>query len=376
MQKNTIATIDYANLCYIDTDVIRTAFGFDGLGILLVTNVPNLEQLRSNVLPLARQFAELPEEIKKNFEHEASYYSFGWSHGKEKMEKNTPDTMKGSYYFNPEYDLPYGEEYALLYPLFCHPNIWPNELIPNFSHNVMSLSSLIMDTGRVILSACDNYINSVYPSHSVTKLYDIAGMSKVSKGRLLHYFPAESSNNHDTWCGAHNDHGFLTGLVSSMYLDKFGNKISAPDPNCGLYIKSRSGDLVKVNIPSNSIAFQIGESSCIYSGGLLQPTPHVVIAPNTSNSIGVTPCVTPCGLIPDKKCESFFSGVTRETMAVFMSAKWDTIMEPPLEANIDDIFKGSTEEFLPKNIPFLSTRWAKGMTYQEFSDKTYQAYYQ
>lgn len=35
--------------------------------------------------------------------HQDSCYSFGWSHGKEKLQ-GRPDVSKGSYYANPQYD--------------------------------------------------------------------------------------------------------------------------------------------------------------------------------------------------------------------------------------------------------------------------------
>src|SRR5690554_4745506 len=38
------------------SDSIAKAYGFDGLGILVVTGVPNFEKLRSDLLPLAHKF--------------------------------------------------------------------------------------------------------------------------------------------------------------------------------------------------------------------------------------------------------------------------------------------------------------------------------
>lgn len=61
-----------------------------------------------------------------------------------------------------------------------------------------------------------------------------------------------------------------------MYLDLEGNEVKCPDPNAGLYARSRSGDLVKVSIPQDYLAFQIGETAQIQSGGILQATPHCV----------------------------------------------------------------------------------------------------
>eukprot|EP01031_Cornospumella_fuschlensis_P052881 gene52881-64609_t len=65
------------------TAEIERAFGVDGVGVLTVKNVPNFVQARQKLLPLARTFADLPEETKAKYVHKESYYAFGWSHGKE-----------------------------------------------------------------------------------------------------------------------------------------------------------------------------------------------------------------------------------------------------------------------------------------------------
>jgi hypothetical protein len=38
----------------------------------------------------------------------------------------------------------------------------------------------------------------------------------------------------------------------------------------GLYIRNRNGDLVKGGIPPTHLAFQIGETTQIHTGGILQ----------------------------------------------------------------------------------------------------------
>ena len=58
-----------------------------------------------------------------------------------------------------------------------------------------------------------------------------------------------------------------------MYLSASGEELSGcPDANAGLYIQSRSGQVVKAALPPNACAFQIGETSQIQSGGILQAT--------------------------------------------------------------------------------------------------------
>ena len=82
-----IVTIEYGQLLSTEDlgSKIEEAFGFTGLGILLVRNIPQYCENRKKLLPLARQFALLPNEIKEKYVHEKSYYNFGWSHGKENL---------------------------------------------------------------------------------------------------------------------------------------------------------------------------------------------------------------------------------------------------------------------------------------------------
>lgn len=66
---------------------IEEAFGFKGLGLLVVTGIPNFVELRKNLLPLGTKFASLSDEAKAKVEHAASSFSVGWSHGKEKLKR-------------------------------------------------------------------------------------------------------------------------------------------------------------------------------------------------------------------------------------------------------------------------------------------------
>lgn len=94
---------------------IQRAYGPDGLGILAVSNVPEYEERRRALLPLARRLASLPEAELTKLEDPDSFYSVGWSHGKEVFQ-GKPDLAKGSFYANPlhnEVDLSaLGEEEA------------------------------------------------------------------------------------------------------------------------------------------------------------------------------------------------------------------------------------------------------------------------
>ncbi len=152
------------------------------------------------------------------------------------------------------------------------------------------------------------------------------------------------------WFIRHNDHGSLTGLSSAMYLDESGNEVVNTDSTAGLYIRSRSSELIKVNIPTDHIAFQIGETAQIHSGGILQATPHAVRGSTMPN-------------------------VSRETFAVFMEPNWFVPMHCPAGVDPNDAQSQSAAANLPKGVPPLKSRWSPEMNFGEFNDKTLSSYY-
>lgn len=52
--------------------------------------------------------------------------------------------------------------------------------------------------------------------------------------------------------------------------------VPSPSPMTGLYIRTRGGDLSKVTIPANCLAFQTGEALELATAGRLRATPHCV----------------------------------------------------------------------------------------------------
>ena len=295
VEKNVeVVVLDYNDLVNgIDlTDEIGKAYGVDGIGLLTVSNVPGLKEARSRLLPLAQKFATMDEATQQKYEDPKSHYSFGWSLGKEKLE-GKPDLSKGSYYANPQYDEPVSDpDLIAKYPAFLGKNIWPKEeSVLDFEDAFKSMGQLIIDIGKLVAEQCDAYVKKLCgDSYESGKLRRIIDTSVCCKARLLHYYSkneeetggqaglAQEANDGDfsSWCGWHNDHGSLTGLTSAMYLDNSGQEVENKDKMAGLYIKGRKGQLVKAAFPSDQLAFQIGETAQVHSGGVLQATPHAV----------------------------------------------------------------------------------------------------
>lgn len=192
--------------------------------------------------------------------------------------------------------------------------------------------------------------------------------TNIPKARLLYYYSfndmksftnitsssSSSSENlyknkPDSWCGWHNDHSALTGLALGMYFDEHGRVVSnVEDEVCGLYIKTRTNKIYRIHMDeekaSSYLAYQIGETSQILSGGSLLATPHSVHGTNTNK----------------------YPKISRASYAVFMQPTHEHHMRAPFDSNLEQI---QLNRFLPDNVPTLSSRWNND-TYDTFGQFT------
>ncbi|KAF2073847.1 hypothetical protein CYY_004843 [Polysphondylium violaceum] len=326
---------------------IEKAYGYLGHGLLVVKGIPQITELREKLLNLAPRYSSLPDAIKEKTVHKKSNYSFGWSHGKEILKPGVFDQFKGSYYNNPQYDQPFDDEKMIeQFPESCHPNIWPVQDFPEMRPAFMELGQTIVNVGMLVAQQCDSYTTKQCGEGDYVQgtLKKIIQESLTCKARLLYYFPInedETERTRDSWCGWHNDHSSLTGLCPAMYFRMDGDKVGdadipCPDNEAGLYAKSRDGKEVKIAIPKDCIAYQIGECSQIQTGGLLRATPHAVQAIK----------------FPESK------NIGRGTFAVFMQPNVDVVLNTP---------KGKEDCAVGQYKP--------GMNFAEFSKVTIENYY-
>lgn len=175
--------------------------------------------------------------------------------------------------------------------------------------------------------------------------------SKHHACRGLYYFPAnetsDSTSGEDGWCGWHNDHCLLTGLIPGQFYNEMTGKVcESPDPKAGLYVCTRSGEVMKPNPPKNAMLFQIGETAQILSGGELCATPHMVHAPHAK-------------------------GIARTTMPLFLEPGHDFVMSLPQFASMDVL----SCPHLPQGVPTLNSRFSPNITFGDFGNVTFKAYY-
>lgn len=203
-RKISVVEIPYEQLLDPSADLTEAlwrGFGPDGLGIVTVSGVPDYPALRDALLPLAQQFADLPNDVKQAHEHAASSYNVGWSHGKEALRSGMPDTHKGSFYANPLQDTYDGvdQDTASRYQSYYSPNLWPRQALPQLEGCFKQLGSLVIDVGLLLAQHCSKYVqqqlsNAVGQplSQQEQAQLDFEGQlrhSSCHKARLLHYFP-------------------------------------------------------------------------------------------------------------------------------------------------------------------------------------------
>ncbi|XP_020253686.1 uncharacterized protein LOC109830729 isoform X3 [Asparagus officinalis] len=229
-------TISYSDLMDKERDLsdrIEEALGPEGLGIILISDVPEFSLLRKNLLHLSPVVASLHDDVRVSIEDPSSRFGIGWSHGNERLESNKVDVYKGSFAANPILDVPTTDVSLMQrYPSFCCPNKWPSSALPELEVAFKALGKMILDVGLKLAYHCDKY-----------------------------------------------------GLTSGMFT-RNSEVVACPD-SAGLYIKARNSEIVKVVFGEDELAYQIGDTLEIISGRRLCATPHCVRAPSLEEAAGV-----------------------------------------------------------------------------------------
>jgi hypothetical protein len=174
---------------------------------------------------MAREIALLSPDILKTLEDPESFYTVGWSHGKE-IFAGKPDKSKGSFYANPLVD-----DLAMVRkvdkciveknPSFFAKNLWP-KYVPGVEPAFKDLGSLVINVGRLLAKPCDAYVAQQVRGYNPDTLETVLTGSKFAKGRLLHYFPmhkqptSSEADEFGDWCGWHNDH--VSPLTCAHYM--------------------------------------------------------------------------------------------------------------------------------------------------------------
>ncbi|GKY93754.1 hypothetical protein MPSEU_000342500 [Mayamaea pseudoterrestris] len=365
-QEGQVVTLDWNELCDTTAAVndkvvaaLEEAYGSTGTGILAVRNVPGFVKAKHDLFSLAHKFVFLPSDyLETKLTDKESLYNSGWSFGKEKL-GDTPDTSKGSFYFNPITDTPGTLDDRQQYPLSYPKNIWPTEKLPELEPAAKELGCLLTRVAVHVGRLIDIYVKKHNDEYAEAFLHDSIKNTDKVKGRLLYYFPLDNDvdddscsqvKKEDSWIGWHNDSGYLTALAGDLYVNHETGQIleQSPDPSSGLYVVNRSDCVLHVRIPDDCCAIQIGECTQICTGGAVTATPH---------------CVRGCS----------DSTVARVSLACFVDVKPSTKLSMPSNCTRDKVLNASMPS---ARVPPLGKRWIdEGMTFGDFLKATFEMYY-
>lgn len=166
---------------------IEEAYSEDGIGLMVVNNLPGYVEKRKKLLPFAQKLAMLDKKTLDSLECPEKFYSVGWSHGKEKF-MGKPDMLKGSYYCNPindEFDMENSKGEVTHFS-----NLWPKPgQIDGLEEAFKDLGSFINSIGIEIAKSLDMYVKSQLKGYKDGLIHKHLKESLRPTGRLLHYFP-------------------------------------------------------------------------------------------------------------------------------------------------------------------------------------------
>jgi len=361
--QNSLVKIKYSDLINPQNsenflfDAISNAYNKEGLGLMVIEKVPGILEKKKKLFELNHKLVNLSEAELKKVEKPEVNYSIGWSYGKEYL-GSKPDMLKASYY-------------AKLKPLnlpfnYKDTNIWP-VMLPELNSSFNAVGDVIRDIGLIILKNIDLYIKKHYPSYELN-YPKIISDSDENTGRMLYYFPkirleknnfinntnnitntSEFESSENNWCEWHNDHGSLTGLVSAGYFNEDGSEANNLKlTKTGLYVQNRKGDIIRMAYGPEDLAFQLGETLQIHSGGLLHATPHAV-----------------------KFMDDAPDNISRSTFALFMEPTKNFKLNLPKESQKENINTSPIYKYIPK----LEERFTENMDFGQFCDKTNELYY-
>ncbi|KAH8791636.1 hypothetical protein BGZ57DRAFT_993978 [Hyaloscypha finlandica] len=263
----------------VSLSALEEAFGQAALRILIMKELPaNFQPLHINWLSAASYLARLSSEqlgrdenqlpkfefassdadLSRPLDQSSSSLQCGLESRKGSLKSGQYYTMKGSFYATIMH--PYLQSWS---------NIWPPEcLLPGFREEFEELCTMTIDITLLVAKACDQFA--------------VEFVNMTIRARLLHYFLPSEPSLRLTSALFLDDSPPLPPLSSTFKPAPSFHQSS--DPLAGIYIRSRTPEVVKVNIPAGCVAFQTGSALGKMTGGVLKDVPHFVRGPNAGRS--------------------------------------------------------------------------------------------
>jgi hypothetical protein len=143
----------------------------------------------------------------------------------------------------------------------------------------------------------------------------------------------------------------VTDQIHDMHNNNNNDHVGGGGGGGGLYIQARNGQCVRIHIPVDCCAFQIGETAQILSGGLLRATPHAVFPPDAHPF------------------------VSRESFALFLEPEWEEVLVVPSSKSFEECCASDDDDDRTTRLGLrpISERYQVGQTFGDFHLATVSA---
>jgi isopenicillin N synthase-like dioxygenase len=260
-------------------EAIQEAFG--RFGLIYIRNHGIEDASLDSFYESFLAFTSLPEERKRPLSREDIWFQRGWTPPNTEravVAGGQPD-FKECYFAAPE---PLDPLAALEFPQIYAENIWP-EGNDTFRETYLLIGHQLHEVGLALLRGCARALG-LEPYR-----FEAAVWGGPHVTRALRYLPlnAQQVNTGILWGEEHTDFNLLTLLPGGRFLDPEGHRCEKPDPESGLYLRTRptaehpQGVLVPGKTPPGCVVAQVGQELEIITGGRFLATPHVIKATTT-----------------------------------------------------------------------------------------------
>nr|VFK66354.1 MAG: hypothetical protein BECKUNK1418G_GA0071005_10895 [Candidatus Kentron sp. UNK]VFK71988.1 MAG: hypothetical protein BECKUNK1418H_GA0071006_10905 [Candidatus Kentron sp. UNK] len=280
--RPTPVRIDFDSL--ISTDIradisesVEKAFGLDGFGGAIITNIPGFKETREKVLKNMYRLSKEPKEFLRSLSKTdvSGLHEVGWTDKEMKAPfgkiTNKPVAFYSRY---PQETVVFPQD-----PGFekVMENIWP-EAIPQFKEDLFKLNSLLTPPFLGLLKYLDRYLSGKVDDDKRGKFVDSFFDHYGCSSRLIVYKPldefqtnAEDEYNWENW---HVDHCLMTAVTHPIYLTRQGERYELD--STALLLKDRRGQEHEGVFSEDEFILTTGNPMFVESAGYIPATPHTV----------------------------------------------------------------------------------------------------
>lgn len=329
--------------------LVGDAFGLDGFGAIIITNIPNFKQIRHKVLKNMYTLSQEPQEILNGLRqpNKESLYEVGW-HTKKMNSAFGKSSNRFVSFFSR-----YPKE-TVQFPLDKkfeeeNINIWP-DTVKNFKDDLLQLNQNLMPPVLGLLKYIDGYLSKKIINYKKNKLVSSFSKNYSNSNRLIAYTPLEefTLNEEDkyNWDNWHTDFGLLAAATHPIYLTKNGEIYNLKD-SC-LALKDRNGNEHELEFSEDEFLVTTSDAMFIESAGYIPATPHTVKI---------------------KKCLP--KNIYRCQSVSFFEPHLDYIMDIPTNESYDKIIERDPTKYNHRAVE----QFKNGCLYKEFIDELLEFLY-